>query len=96
MTTSLVNGTVYYLIDDTQIQTSGVGGSGSGQPVSPEFSAPSVGAAQAVAQQFATLFQCAVRLVVKGSAPPWTPSFIGSATSLALSNAPSGIVFASP
>lgn len=76
-----------------------------GNQVSPDFNSTGATAdvclsqAQGVALQFATLFQRPVRLVQKyGTAsqvntlgPPWVPLYVGSATSLALSNAPSGI-----
>jgi hypothetical protein len=89
---------VFFLIDD--YTASNIGGGGSGQQISADFLAPTVAGAQWVAQQFATLFQRSVRLVPKYASgqqanptlgPPFTPAYVPNQTSLALSNAPSGI-----
>jgi len=78
---------LYYIEDDT---TSAQGGGGSGAQISGDFTAQSAWQAAALAQVFATLFQRAVRLVPKASAPPYTqyvPTYPGSYT------VPTGIAF---
>jgi hypothetical protein len=91
---------VFFLIDD--YTASNIGGSTSGNQVSPDFSTPTAAGAQWVAQQFATLFQRSVRLVPKYASgqqanptfgPPFVPAFVPNTTSLALSNAPSGVSY---
>jgi hypothetical protein len=86
--------TVFFLVDDWNTGDTGAGTSG--QPVCPDFVAPTLASAQWVAQQFSTLFQRSVRLVQKYGgigAAPYTPAYTPNTTSLALSNAPSGITF---
>jgi hypothetical protein len=82
----------YQLMDDS-------GGGLTGMPVGPEFNSTGATAAvclaqaQVQAQIFATMFQRNVRLAQKYNStigPPWTPLYTAS-SSLALSNAPSGI-----
>jgi hypothetical protein len=82
--------TMYYIQDGYQGDGNCLG---TGQQISQVFTAPSLASAQAVAQTFATLFQRNVRLVPMSGPPPYTPLFTANATSLALSNAPSGIGF---
>jgi hypothetical protein len=83
--------TRYYLEDDTgTTSTSG----GTGQRISPIFTANSPADATTVAGQFALLFQRAVRLVTIGAVPPYTPLISPSTTCLSqLSTVPSGISF---
>jgi len=89
---------LFFIIDDYTNTSTTLGG-GSGAQLSPEFTTPSgassLANAQWVAQQFATLFQRSVRLVQKYNiaAAPYTPSFVPNTTSLALSNAPSGVSY---
>jgi hypothetical protein len=80
--------TRYYIQDDTGT----VGSGGSGQALSPIFTANSVADATTVCAQFALLFQRACRLVPVGGTPPYTPLFTPSTTCLSmLSSVPSGI-----
>jgi hypothetical protein len=90
---------VFFLIDD---YTSSNLGSTAGAQVSPDFTTPTAASAQWVAQQFATLFQRSVRLVPKYASgqqanptfgPPFVPVYNPNTTSLALSNAPSGVSY---
>jgi hypothetical protein len=85
----------YFLIDDYGAGTTSGGGTGagSGAPISPEFTAPSIAAAVQVAYIFATAFQRPVRLVQKYggiSAMPWT-LVTGGLANIALTSVPSGI-----
>jgi hypothetical protein len=85
----------YFLADDS--------GSGlTGEPVSPDFNVTAANAAaalviaQALAQNFATLFQRNVRLVDKygsGSVagPPWTPLYSANTTVMTLANATTAV-----
>jgi hypothetical protein len=70
---SLAN--VYFLIDDYQNSGAGAGAGGSGQQLTPDFTATTLTDAQCVAAQFAQLFNRPVRLVQKGGSPPWTPLY---------------------
>jgi hypothetical protein len=83
-------GSYYYLQDDV---APGPFSPGTGAQLSADFAAPTLAAAQTVAQQFAILFQRTVRLVPKvGSGGPYT-AYVPNQTSLMLSNAPSGIAW---
>jgi hypothetical protein len=85
---------VYYLIDDygtTAGPPGGQTGGASGNMISPEFTAPSLGVATTVAFIFSTAFQRPVRLVTKyGGTPPWT-LVTGQAATVALTGVPSGV-----
>jgi hypothetical protein len=82
--------TRYYVQEDTGV----VGSGGSGQPLSPVFTAGSLADATTVANQFCLLFQRAGRLVAVGAVPPYTPLISPSTTCLSLlSSVPSGISF---
>jgi hypothetical protein len=78
----------YYIQEDTGVTTSG----GTGQPLSPIFTAFSPADAGTVCGQFALIFQRACRLVAVGGTPPYTTLFTPSSTCLSqLSTVPSGI-----
>jgi hypothetical protein len=85
---------VYYLTDDTGVSAGPAGGQtggGSGQPLSGEFTAPSIAAAVQVGYLFASVFQRPVRLVQKyGGSLPWT-LITGAPANIALTNTPSGV-----
>jgi hypothetical protein len=81
----------YYVQDDAGVTgTSG----GTGQPLSPIFTAQTVADATTVASMFALLFQRSVRLVAVGGTPPYTPLITPSTSCLSMiSTVPSGISF---
>ncbi len=79
----------YYLQDDS-VNASGLSG-GTGNQISPNFQSDTLGHAQTLAQQFATLFQRSCRLVPVGSAGPYTPVYTPAASGSALGSQPTGI-----
>lgn len=92
---------VYYCTDDTGFSAGTASqqanpGSGSGFPLTPEFTAPSAAAAVTVAHIFASVMQRPLRLVTKYNAPvgqpPWTLVF-GATANVALTSVPSGVGF---
>jgi|SRR5580693_785337 hypothetical protein len=86
---------VYYLIDDYGTSAGPAGGQSggtSGNPVSPDFTAATIGGAMQVAFLWASTFQRPCRLVVKYGGIGQVPTLIqGQAANTALTNAPSGI-----
>ena len=85
---------VYYCIDDYGTTAGPAGaptGGTSGQPVSAEFTAPSLATATTVAYLISSALQRPVRLVNKyGGSPPWT-LVTGAPATTALTSCPSGI-----
>lgn len=84
----------YQLLDSYDVGSGppGVqGGGGSGQPISPVFTAPSAAAAQLVAFIFATCFQRPVRLANLGGTPPYTFTTSGQLPTVGITSCPSGI-----
>lgn len=90
---SLAN--VYRLIDDWGASAGPAGGQAggtSGQPVSPDFTAPSIAAAVQVGYIISSALQRPVRLVALGGSPPWT-LITGASATVALTSCPSGIAY---
>ena len=89
---------VYYLTDDSGFSAGPAGGStggGSGAPITPEFTAPSIGAAAQVAYIISSALSRPVRLVTKYNnigVPPWT-LVVGIGATNALTSVPSGISY---
>jgi len=83
---------LYRLIDDYgSSNTSGAGtGAGSGQPLCPDFVAPTIAAAAQMAFILCTCLQRPARLVPVGGQPPYT-LITGGAVNVALTSVPSGI-----
>lgn len=82
----------YYLIDDYGTSAGPPGGGtgmASGEQLSPEFTANNDTDAGTIAHIFATTFQRPVRLVKKGTAPPYT-LYVGQGANTALTVVPSG------
>lgn len=80
----------YYLQDDyTGTATSG----GSGQQMTPYFTANTLLQAQLLAQQYATIFARNCRLVPLGGTPPYTMLYTPGVLTASLSNPPTGISF---
>lgn len=92
-TTTTAPQNVYYLIDDYGPTAGGVGAGGSGNQVSPEFTASTLTDAQCQAQNFSTMFNRPVRLVQKSGAPPWTPLYTPSTCRVLPSAIPQTISF---
>jgi len=80
---------VYFLMDDT---TNANGGGASADPISSEFTAPSLTAATTVAYIIASALQRPVRLVPKFGAPPYT-LVQGALPTVGLTSVPSGVGF---
>jgi hypothetical protein len=85
-----MSATRYYIQEDSAVTASG----GTGQPLSPIFTAVTLADATTVCSMFALLFQRACRLVPVGGTPPYTTLFTPSTTCLSLiSTVPSGISY---
>jgi hypothetical protein len=85
----------YRCIDDWGSSAGPAGGQAggtSGQPLCPDFTAPSVTAAGQFAFILASLLQRPVRLVQLGGSPPWT-LIQGQPANVSLTSVPSGIGF---
>ena len=81
--------TVFYVIDDTDVSGKGAG---SGQPLSPDFVAPTLAAATQVGYLIATTLQRDVRLVNKFyQFPNSTTKISAGPANTALTVAPSGV-----
>lgn len=86
---------VYRCIDDYGTSagpTGGQSGATSGQPLCPDFTAPTLAAAAQFAYLLSSILQRPVRLVPVGSAPPYT-LITGVGANTALTSVPSGIGF---
>lgn len=86
---------VYYCIDDyapglNATSVLGPGAGGSGQPATPEFTAPNATAALQVAYIISSALQRPLRLVPKSGAPPYT-LVVGIGPATGLTAVPSGI-----
>ena len=91
MTSPLAN--VYRLIDDSGFAAGPPGGntgSGSGQPLAADFTAPTLAAAFTVAWVICSALQRPGRLVPVGGAAPYT-LVTGSAANIAITAVPSGV-----
>lgn len=85
----------YYVTDDYGGSAGPVGGQSggfSGEQLSPQFSAATIGQAVTVAYLFSSIFQRPVRLVPVGSPPPYT-LVVGIGANTALTGVPSGTGF---
>ena len=85
--------TVYRVIDDTGVSAGpagGLTGGASGNPLGPDFTAPTLAAAAQVAYLLSSVYQRPVRLQPVGSSPPWT-LIVGIGANNALTVVPSGI-----
>jgi hypothetical protein len=88
---------VYRCIDDTVPNTNpltvnGPGSGGTGQPVCPDFTAPSIASAYTVAYLLSSVLQRPVRLVPIGTVGPYT-LVVGAAPTVGLTQVPSGIAY---
>ena len=91
------NANTYRLIDDytpggNPQTVLGSGSGGTGQPVLPDFQAPSIASAYTVAYIAASVMQRPVRLVPLSTPGPWT-LVVGGAPAVGLTQVPSGITF---
>lgn len=92
-TTTSAPQNVYRVIDDygtTAGPAGGNTGATSGQPMCPDFTAPTVAAAAQVAYLISSIFQRPVRLVPINQAPPYS-LITGIGANSALTVVPSGI-----
>ena len=92
-TTTTAPQNVYRVIDDygvTAGPSGGLTGATSGQPLSPDFTAPTLAAAAQLAYLISSVFQRPVRLVPISQNPPYT-LITGIGANSALTVVPSGI-----
>lgn len=97
-TTTTAPQNVYYCIDDYAAGTNPTtpftpGSGGSGQPVTPEFVAPTAAIALTMAYLFASLLQRPLRLVPKYSGTPPYTLVLGAVPGIGLTLVPSGVTY---
>lgn len=91
-----MSSTTYYITDTTGFQAGPAGGStggGSGQPLGPEFQAPTIAAAAQVAYLISSAYQRPVMLVTKYAAQGTQTLVVGLGAATALTQVPSGITY---